>query len=154
MRTLTIVILTLFVYSIISTTIYLLSKQNEDVLEVFGLGIFGMILVGISKLYWNIKQFFRCNYQKRTLFQDNKTKTIYKCKNKDTHNIYWGDYKLIKRYTKKNEWKDIPDLPDDVMKKLKINCENCIYNKDCEKNVKCKHDNYGTVIEFDQFKKK
>ena len=58
MNTLTIIILTLLIYSAISTFVYLISDENEDVLFVFGVGIVGLLLAGIISIISSFISFF------------------------------------------------------------------------------------------------
>ena len=159
MNTIMIIIMTLLCYSIISTITFLISGQKEEVLEFFGLGIFGLLLLGIAKVKCKVANFFRYDWNKRTIWEDRKTKERFKCKKEEDHNIYYGNYELIKRYAEKKEWENIPDFPEDVLEKLRRNCDNCKYNEipECaadSNNPKCSHDPYGEVIAFDQFEKR
>ena len=156
-----VVLITLVVYSSISTIIYLITKENEDVLCAFGLGIVGLSLSGILRVVEKIVRMFRYHIGKRSIFEEKSTGDRYKCKTKDSEDIRcWTEgYKLIKRYAKKNEWKDIPDFSKEFIEKSKINCDNCKYDAECAcdfpyDGVRCKHDQWGRVIEFDEFKKK
>ena len=161
MNTFYIILLTLIVYSSISTITYIITKENEDVLCAFGLGIVGLSLSGILRVVERIVRMFRYHIGKRSIFEEKATGNRYKCKTKDSDDIWhWTEgYKLIKRYAKKNEWKDIPDFSKEFIEKSKINCDNCMYDDECccdwpYDEVRCKHDQWGKVIEFDRFEKK
>lgn len=154
-----IIFLTLVVYSLIATIVFLFSGVKEDVAIVFGLGIVGMVLLGISKFICKIRDIFKYNIGKRAIFVEEATGNKYKCKTKDTENVSWAiGYKLIKRYTVKSEWVDIPDFSKEFIENSKRNCDSCKYDKECQcdypyTEIKCKHDEFGAVLEFDKFEK-
>lgn len=161
MNTFYIILLTLVIYSSISTITYMITKENEEVLCAFGLGIVGLSLSGILRVVERIVSIFRYHIGKRSIFEEKATGDRYKCKTNDADDIWhWTEgYKLIKRYAKKNEWKDIPDFSKEFIEHSKINCDNCMYDDECccdwpYDEVRCKHDQWGKVIEFDEFKKK
>lgn len=148
-----IVLITLIVYSIISTLTYLICKENDDVIIAFGLGIFGLALCGVLRIMQAARKQFKCNIGKRSIFEEVSTGNKYKCKTKYTMDIhYWmDDYKVIKQYAKKSEWVDIPDISQEVIENSKRNCDYCKHDEACRYDVKCKHDPWGTVLEFDKF---
>lgn len=157
-----IVLITLIAYSIISTTAYIISKDNEDVAIAFGLGILGLTLSGILMIVRKVNSKFKYHVGKRSIFEEEDTGNKYKCKVKDAGDVEWMyGYKIIKRYAQKHEWIDIPDFSDEFIEKAKINCDNCKYNNAGEcmcdypyDGVRCKHDGYGVVLEFDKFESK
>lgn len=154
-----IVLITLAIYSLVSTILYLIT-DNEDIVIAFGLGFVGLTLSGIMKIIHKIKNLFKYYIGKRSIFEEVSSGNKYKCKTSDTNDIQWvSDYKLIKRYAAKPEWTDIPDFNKEFVENSKINCDHCKHNKECECEypyikVRCKHDGYGTVLEFDKFEKK
>ena len=158
MNTLNIIILTLLIYSLIAIVVYFISGENGDVLEFFGVGIIGwIILFVIDFIVMPIGNFIRY-YDKRSIFKEESTGNKYICKLKDTEDIdLWTEgYKIVKRYAPKSEWKDLPYINEEVIKNSKRNCNHCKYDKECsrypmEKNIKCKHSEYGRVLEFDKF---
>lgn len=156
-----IVLITLIAYSIISTLAYIISKDNEDVAIAFGLGIFGLTLGGILMIVHKIKNKFKYHIGKRSIFEEECTGNKYKCKVKDASDVEWvAGYKIVKRYAEKSEWIDIPDFSKEFIEKSKINCNHCKYNNPggcmCDypyDKVRCKHDEFGAVLEFDKFKR-
>lgn len=111
MHILTIIILTLVVYSGIATILYLIFDK-EDVLIYFGWGIIGFTVSAISFLLSKAIKFFKYEFGKRTIFEDTITGQKYKCKTKEwTHIFDINGLRLITRYAKKSECKDIPDFP-------------------------------------------
>ena len=159
MNTLTIIILTLLIYSIIPTILYIITgERNEDILICFGFGIFGLTLLLLCKTTRSIYKHIKNNTQ-RSIFKD-ESGALYKCKLKYTNNLMWNSsYKIVKRYASKSEWTNLPDVPTNIIEESKKNCDNCKYDKECVcefpyNKVKCKHDNFGKVIEFDKFKEK
>ena len=159
MNTFCIILLTLVIYSLICTIVYVVTNENEEVAIAFGLGGIGLSLSGLCKIYYKIKNKLKYHIGKRSIFEERATGKKYKCKTKDACDIEWlADYKIVKRYADKNIWKDIPDFSEEVIACSKINCDNCKYVHDCNyeypiNTVKCKND-CGTVIEFDKFEKR
>ena len=154
-----IAVLTLIIYSLISTVVFVITKENEDVLAIFGLGIVGLVLLCITNIIYKIKNKLKYHINKRSIFEEVATGNKYKCKVSDSHNVDWvPGYRLVKRYASRSEYIDIPDFSKDFIEKSRKNCDNCKYNKECDYNyprntIKCKND-YGIIIEFDKFEKK
>ena len=151
-----IILLTLIVYSLVATIVFIITKENEDVAIVFGLGVVGLVLVGVSKVIHKIINKFKYHIGKRSIFIEESTGKKYKCKVKDSQDIGWvSGYKIVRRYAEKSEWRDIPDFSKEFISNSKINCDNCKYDNECDQfpyyKVKCKHDEYGRVLEFDKF---
>lgn len=161
MSVLKIVILTIIIYSAITTIIIQISHENDDVIQICGLGIVGCTLAGIFHIICKIKNYYKYHYNKRSIFENKKTNEKYICRVKDCNDVHWNpNYKLIKRYADKSEWVNLPAFSDNFIAKCKINCNHCKYNKECNsfindyngcKTIKCKHDEYGCVTEFDKF---
>lgn len=154
-----IVVFTLVIYSTIGTIVFILSLENEDVGIAFGLGIVGLTLAGMIKIIRFIKCKFKYHIGKRSIFEEEFTGIKFKCKTKDAEDIMWvNGYKLIKRYATKPEWDGIPDFSEEFINKCKINCDNCKHDKECSdidvNRIKCKHNEWGNVLEFDKFEKK
>lgn len=150
--------ITLIVYSSISTIVYLIT-DNEEIIIAFGLGIVGLILSGIMKIIYKIKNLFKYHIGKRSIFEEESSGAKFKCKTSNTNDIQWiSGYKLVKRYATRTEWTNIPDFCKAFIEKSKRNCDRCKYNKECDdechESIKCKHDEYGKVLEFDKFEKK
>ena len=96
----------------------------------------------------------------KELFAFSFAKTVLNACLKDSDDIYcWTEgYKLVKRYAPKSEWKDLPYFDKKFIEKSKRNCDNCKHDRECslypiETNIKCKHKECGTVLEFDKFEK-
>lgn len=156
-----IVLITLIAYSVISTLAYIVSKDNEDVAIAFGLGIFGLTLCGALTVIQKINNKFKYHIGKRSIFEEESTGNKYKCRVKDAENIRcWTEgYKMLKRYATKSEWIGIPDFSEEFILYSKKNCDNCKHDKECAcdypyDKVRCKHDEWGTVLEFDKFENK
>lgn len=154
------VLLTLLIYSLIATIVYIISGEDEKVIEAFGLGIVGLSLLGIINTIRKIKHYIKYDLEKRSIIKKVSNGALYRCKTKDTNDIcHWiSGYKLVKRYASKTEWSRLPDFSKEFIDKSKRNCDHCKYDKECVCNfpydkVKCKHDEYGVVLEFDQFEK-
>lgn len=155
-----IVLDTLIIYSIIATASYFMSGENEDVLICFGFGIIGLLLFGFSRIISKIQRLFKYHMGKRSIFEDKENKQKYKCKTDLADDINWlPGYRMIKRYADKKDWEDIPDFPDDIIEKSQRNCDRCRFNKECDcgspyDKIRCKHDEWGLVLEFNKFEKK
>lgn len=159
MNTFYIILLTLVAYSLIATVTFIATNENDDVAIYFGLGIVGLALLGICSVLRKIINKLR-NINKRSIFENRNTGEKFKCKLKYTHDIEWmRDYKMVRRYANKDEWQGLPDFSKEFIANSKRNCDNCKHDKECTCNlpdikVKCKHDGYGEVLEFDKFEQK
>lgn len=154
-----IILLTLVIYSVIGTIAFILLSENEDVGIAFGIGIVGLVLSMILNTIHFIKRKFKYHIGKRSIFEEEVTGVKFKCKTKDANDVLWADgYKMIKRYATKSEWDGIPDFSEKFMNKCKINCDHCKHDKECSNidvdRIKCKHNEWGNVLEFDKFEKK
>ena len=154
------VLLTLLIYSLIATIVYIISGENDEILEAFGLGIVGLGFLGVVNTIRGIKHYIKYNCEKRSIIKKVSNGALYRCKTKDTEDIrcWVSGYELVKRYAPKSEWKGLPDFSKEFIDKSKRNCNHCKYDKECDcdfpyDNIKCKHDKYGLVLEFDQFEK-
>ena len=158
MNTFYTILITLVVYSLISTVIFIISRENENILYAFGLGFIGFLLLIVIRIIHKIVELFKYHIGKRSIFEEESNGSKFKCRTADTDDILWdSDYKLLKRYAKKTEWINIPDFSKGFIENSKRNCNRCKYDKECEypyKKAKCKHDRYGTILEFDKFEKK
>lgn len=157
MNTFCIILLTLAIYSLICTIVYIVTNENESVAIAFGLGVIGLSLSGLCRIYYKIKNKFKYHICKRSIFEEITTGKKYKCKTKDAYNVEWvANYKMVKRYATKAEWVNIQDFSKEFIENSKRNCDNCKYCDDCVSRItiKCKHDGYGAVLEFDKFEKR
>jgi len=145
--------MTLSIYSIISTIIFVLTKENDTVITIFGLGIFGCLLIGLC---WIIRKIKHWNeyHNKRSIIEIIETGELRWCNLKDTNDIYlWHNgYKLIKRYADKKEWNKLKPFDKGFISQCKINCDNCIHDgKECDPNGKTLCEDMN---KFERFKKK
>lgn len=164
MNTVYIVLITLIIYSVIATIVYIISGENDEVIAAFGLGIFGLALWGVMNIIHKIKNQFKWHIGKRSIFKNRFTGELFKCKVKEAVDMSWMyDYKIVKRYAAKDEWRDIQDFSAEFIELSKCNCSNCKYDKECVHDdrdypyynaIRCKHNEYGNVVEFDKFEKK
>lgn len=161
MKILYVILATLFVKSVITLVIYWLSGENNDVIEVSGIGIIGWFLIGIFAVVKPISDYFRLRHNKRSIFLEESTGNKYICKTNNCENIrLWvKGYKLLVRYAPKEEWKGIPEFSKEFIEHSKRNCDYCKHDKECVceypyTKIKCKHDEFGTVVEFDKFERK
>lgn len=102
MNTLLIVIVTLLVYWTISTILFIVTNENDDVTLYLGIGLVGAAVIGFC---WVVKKIIRWKkyHNKRSIILVEDTGEHKWCKLKDTNDIYaWHKgYKLIKRYEEK-----------------------------------------------------
>lgn len=138
---------------------YIISGEDEDVIVAFRLGIVGLSLLGITRIIFKIRNLFKCHIGKCSIFEEESSGNKYKCNTKDTNDIQWvSGYKLIRRYVAKSECVSIPDFSKSFVENSKRNCDHCKHDKGCEceypyTKVRCKHDEFDTVLEFDKFEK-
>lgn len=154
-----IIAITLVVYSMIATILYLIFDK-ESILQTFGLGVFGIVFWAVAGIIIKIITYVRC-INRRSIFKDKKTKKLYKCKIRDTNDVLWDDrYEIVKRYAKISDWESLPDFSKDFIEKVKRNCDHCKYFDECifdhpyNVNIRCKHSDHGEVLEFDKFERK
>lgn len=151
-----IILLTLISYSLISVVVYLISGENEEIAAMFGLGIIGVVLLGISKFVHKVRNLVKYHIGKRSIFTEEATGNKYKCETKYTDDIYYwtSGYKLVKRYAVKSEWVDIPDFSKEFITNSKKNCDHCKHDNECSRTkIKCKHDEFDKILEFNKFEK-
>lgn len=155
-QVLIIVVYTLIIYSFISTILFLSFKENETIYIYFGAGIVGLIFWGTTLLASKIMDLFKYHIGKRSIFKSNITGEKYKCRVGYTRDIEYmnNNLTLIKRYAKKGEWVDIQNFSNEIIKNRKRNCSHCKYEDECGASFsepKCKHDKYGSILEYDRF---
>ena len=158
MKTLIVVLATIVIYSVISTIVIEICKENDNVIAAFGFGVFGLLCMGICKIINRICHYWRYR-NKRSIFENTHDGKKYTCRIKDCNDVDWNvDYHLVKRYAEKAEWIDLPKLDNDILEVSRRNCDNCKYDRECScecyTSIKCQHDEFGTVIKFDKFEKK
>lgn len=159
MNIVTVIILTLVIYSIITTVIAEIAyaHENEDVVNLCAYGIAGCSLMLALYIIYRIK-YFKFHYNKRSIFTD-ENGNKFACHTKDTNDVVWNpNYLLVKRYADKSEWVGLPLISDDALEKCRINCNHCKFNDCCVNDAgtgsRCKHNDLGGIIEFDKFEKK
>lgn len=137
-NTILLIIVTLSIYSLIATITFILTNENDNIAIMFGLGIFGWLLISFC---WIIRKIISWNkyHNKRSIIQIEKTGEQKWCNLKDTNDIYaWHEgYKLIKRYAEKDEWSILKTFDKDFILNCKVNCDNCIHDgKECDSDGK------------------
>lgn len=148
----TVVVVTILVYSAIATLVIELSGEHSYVIAAFGFGPVGLLLVFLNNIWCKIVDLLKYRITKRAIIEDVYTGKRYKCKTQDVYNFSWyQEYNLVKRYAKRKEYKNIPNVPLDIMERVRVNCENCKYYDSCEYEVRCKSDSDGYRTEFDKF---
>ena len=153
------VIITLLIHSLIGTIIYIVTNENDDFAAYYTIGIIGWIVSGFCYLVRLIKR-WNFNHDKRSIFEDKNGNRFY-CKVKYANDFNWH-YDMIKRYATKDEWQDLTPFIKEQIELAQINCDRCKYDGSCTfdmwraslDKIKCKHDNFGMVTEFNKFDRK
>lgn len=157
------VIVVLLIHSLIGTILVIATKEDESVAIYYAVGVIGLV---VSLLCWIVRRIIHWSkyHDKRSIFKNEETGEQYWCKTKDTDDIngWVSGYEIVKRYAPKDEWSVLEPFSKEFIKKSKCNCDNCKYDKDCTfdmyraslDKIKCKHDVFGVVTEFDKFEKK
>ena len=154
-------IITLSIQSLIGTVLAIATREDEDFTTYYAVGFIGWIvslfcLIVRRIIHWNKY------HDKRSIFKNEETGKQYWCRLKDTNDITWvKGYKLVKRYAPKSEWCSLDTFDKSFIENSKCNCEHCKYDESCtfsyygegQDKIRCKHDEYGTVTEFDKFEK-
>ena len=155
MKIFVIIILTLVIYSLLTTLVIQISGCNDTVIGICGLGITGCIVAGICAVIRTIHKYFKYHYHKRSIFRNLTDGQDYFCSVKDCNDINWNkNYRIVKRYAPKKEWEKLSPISDEIIAICKINCYHCKYNTECQKKVKCEHNEYGAITDFNKFEKK
>ena len=110
-------------------------------------------IVRLIKRWW-------FNHDKRSIFEDENGNRFY-CEVKYANDFNWH-YDMVKRYATKDEWQDLTSFTKEQIEFAQRNCHRCKHDGSCTfdmwraslDKIKCKHDNFGTVTEFDKFEKK
>ena len=157
-----VVIITLSIQSFVGTVLMLVTRENETVATYYAAGFIGLIVSLFCKVIQRIIKWGK-RHNERSIFKNEETGKQYWCKLKDTNDITWiKGYRLIKRYAPKNEWRSLNAFDENFIKNSKCNCDHCKYNGNCTfsyygevpDTIKCKHNERGTITEFDKFEKK
>lgn len=158
MNTLIVILATIFIYSVISTIVIEICRENDNVIAAFGFGVFGLLCIGACKIINKVNKYFKYHCNRRSIFENKADGKMYVCYVKDCNNVSWNPkYRLVKRYAKKAECVDLPELSSKELEACRRNCDNCKYDRKCSQGsyaIKCKHDEFGAVTEFDRFEKK
>lgn len=141
-------------------TILIFIFDNDTLIQILAIGPFGWCLVGIQTLWRKINRYFKQSYKKMSIWDDGKG-NLFRAKPEIyldiRHCALSKDYKLIKRYAKKSEWKDLPMFSNDFLRVCLTNCDRCIHRKECdareehEKQILCKTDDFGCITEYNQY---
>ena len=153
------VIATLLIHSLIGMIIYIVTNENDDFAAYYATGIIGWIVSSFCCLVRLIKK-WHFNHDKRSIFKDENGNKFY-CEVKYTNDFDWH-YDIVKRYATKDEWQDLIPFTKEQIEFAQRNCDRCKYDGSCTfdmwrvslDKIKCKHDNFGTVTEFDKFERK
>lgn len=153
------IILTLLIHSLIGTVVYMVTNENDDFIAYYGRGVIGLILEFFFVIIGKIIKWFKYR-DKRSIFEDENGNKFY-CKVKYANDFDWH-YDTVKRYATKDAWKDLEPFTKEQIENAQKHCDRCKYNGDCTfdmyraslDRIRCKHDMFGQVTEFDKFEKK
>lgn len=153
------VILTLLIHSLIGTVVYIATNENDDFIAYYGRGVIGLILEIFFVIIGRIIKWFKYR-DKHSIFEDENGNKFY-CQPKYAKDFEWH-YDLIKRYATKDEWKDLKPFTKEQIKNAQKHCARCKYDSDCTfdmyreslDRIRCKHNIFGQVTEFDKFERK
>ncbi len=159
MNTASVILLTLIVYSAVTTAVYLISEQFlspeiSDNVECFlAVGIAGVALWVVLAAVRGIKSLFGRHIGRRSIFEDRETGQRYKCRTgrADDFEALHG-FRPVKRYAAKKEWRDVPDFPQDVEEASRKICRYCRHDDECDCEVRCSRDEYG-FLKHDRFER-
>ena len=154
------VLIVWFLYSFICT--FLCNVFDNDTLIGFlAVGPVGWILTIVLMPLYKIQKYFKYHYKKMSIWDDGHG-NLYRAKpgmyNDISHCNLSKGYKLMKRYATKSEWKNLPMFSDEFLKTCLVNCNRCVYKKECDKKydhgnqVLCKTDEFGCIIEYDHYR--
>lgn len=154
------VIITLLVHSFIGTVVYMITNENDEFIAYYGLGIVGCLVFGFCYIVRHIKRWW-FNHDKRSIFEDKDGNRFY-CKVKYAEDFCWHYEKMVKRYATKDEWKDLTPFTKEQIELAQRNCDRCKHDGSCTYDmyrasldkIRCKHDVFGAVTEFNKFEKK
>ena len=97
-------IITLLVYWLIGTIVYIATDENDKFAAYYTIGIIGLIVSGFCYIVRLIKRWW-FNHDKRSIFEDENSNKFY-CEVKYANDFNWH-YNIIKRYATKDEWQDL-----------------------------------------------
>lgn len=156
-------IIVLTVHSLIGTVLVIATKENEEVAINYTVGFIGWTISLFSSIIGRIRLWNK-HRDKRSIFINVETRKQYWCKLKDADDIddWVKGYVFVKRYAPKDEWSILEPFDEEFIENSKRNCNHCKYDKDCTfdmyreslDRIRCKHDVFGAVTEFDKFEKK
>jgi len=156
------VIITLLAHSLIGTVVYIITNENDDFIAYYGVGIVGWVFSGFCYIVRLIKRWW-FNHDKRSIFEDENGNRFY-CDVKYADDFSWHYKKMVRRYATKDEWEDLTPFTKEQIELAQRNCDRCKYNDSCTfdfdmwkeslDKIKCKHDKFGVVTEFDKFERK
>lgn len=154
------ILLTLLIHSLIGTIIFIITKENEKFAAYYAVGCIGIIVSVFCRIVMLVKKLWKY-HDKRSIFEDKNGNKFY-CEVKYTDDFRWHYDKLIKRYAIKDEWQKCMPFTKEQIANAQRNCDRCKYNGKCTfdvwraslDKVKCKHDEFGVVTEFDKFERR
>jgi len=115
---LTIVALTLLVYSFVACIVFELTNEKEEIGVYFGIGVVGIIIIGIVKLHKNIKKRYKLITQ-RSIFKCPDGIERY-CKfDKSEYLEFFKEYTIVERYANKDRWNAIEEISEEIIEQAR-----------------------------------
>lgn len=151
----------MLIHSFIGTIVFIITNKNENFATYYAIGIIGCVTSGFCYVIKLIKKWW-FNHSRRSIFEDENGNRLY-CEIKYANDFDWhyNKWTMINKYAIKDDWKDLTPFTKEQIELAKRNCDRCKYD-DCTfdiwrkslDKIKCKHDAFGIVTEFDKFEKK
>ena len=112
-------ILGILVYMLIATVLIFMTDEKEEVVIFLATGIFGVIIFLVGKLIRRISKYIK-RIRYRSIIVDKDTGESYYCGTEyyDDFFLYSTKFKRVKRYAKKEEWKDLPKVSQEMLDEL------------------------------------
>lgn len=147
------------VWSLVKT-ILVVAFDNDALTTLLATGPIGTLVFVCMELHDKVKNYFKLKFKKASIWKDpsgnlyrvnpNMYQDIKECK-------LTKDYKLVKRYANKREWKGLPTFSDDILDACLTNCHRCTRRSICDEKeehgqpVLCRCDEYGFITERNHF---
>lgn len=112
-------LLGILVYTLIATILIIILDEKEEVVVFLATGIFGIIISLVGKLIRRISKYIK-RIRYRSIIVDKDTGESYYCgvEHYDNFFLYSTKFKRVKRYAKKDEWKDLPKVSQEMLDEL------------------------------------
>lgn len=112
-------LLGILVYTLIATILIIILDEKEEVVFFLATCIFGVIIFLVGKLIRRISKYVK-RIRYRSIIVDKDTGESYYCgvEYYDNFFLYSTKFKRVKRYAKKDEWKYLPKVSQEMLDEL------------------------------------